>query len=158
MRRDRLAVRDLDLFGLDLDAELAAELLEGDGQVGLAHAAEQRLFGLVVALHAQGRVLFEEAAQGVGQLVFVGLASLAMMAIASTGSGRLDCGAVVTGLFFGASVSPGRGVVQLGHGADVAGRQLGRPARISLPDIVGDLGEALVLRRSAELVQAASRA
>ncbi len=47
---DRLAVRDAHLFGLDLDAELAGELLGRDRQVRLAHAAEHGLVRLGVAL------------------------------------------------------------------------------------------------------------
>ena len=70
---DRLAVRDLHVLGLDLDAELAVQPLERDAEVRLAHAPQQRLVRLGVALEAQRRVLVEQAVQRVGELVLVAL-------------------------------------------------------------------------------------
>ena len=70
---DRLAVRDLDVLGVDLDAELALQPFEGDAEVGLAHAPQQRLVGLRVAFDAQRRVLVLQAVQRVGELVLVAL-------------------------------------------------------------------------------------
>ena len=52
---DRLPVGDHHRLGLHLDPELASQPLGDDGEVGLAHAAEQGLVGLVVALARRGR-------------------------------------------------------------------------------------------------------
>ncbi len=71
---DRLPVRDVHFVGLDLDTELAGELLGRDRQVGLAHAAQHRLMRLRVALDAQHRVFLLEPVQRVGELVLVALA------------------------------------------------------------------------------------
>src|SRR4029078_8460268 len=49
---DRLAVGHAHVLGLDLDAELARELLDRDRHVRLAHAAHQRLGRPGVALYA----------------------------------------------------------------------------------------------------------
>ena len=70
---DRLAVRHADVLGLDVDAELAGQALEGDGEVGVAGAAEHGLAGLLVALDEQAGVLGEQPLQGTRQLVVVGL-------------------------------------------------------------------------------------
>ena len=70
---DRLPVGHPDVFGVDVDAELAGQPLERDGQVGLADAAEQRLAGLLVALDDQRRILGLEALQRAAELVVVGL-------------------------------------------------------------------------------------
>ena len=72
---DRLAVRDAHVFGVDLDAELARQLLERDRQVRLAHAAQHGLVRLGVALDAQHEVFLLEAVQRVGELVLVALRS-----------------------------------------------------------------------------------
>ena len=78
------------------------------------------------------RVLGLEAVQGGGQLVVVGLgAGLDGDRRARPGGG--STAGTRTGVPFGASVSPVRGVGQLGHGGDVAGHDLGRPASCSLP-------------------------
>ena len=71
--RDRLAVRHLHRHGLDADAEFSLETFAGDGEVGLAHAPQQRLSRLAVSLEAQRTVLLEDAAKCVRQLVLVGL-------------------------------------------------------------------------------------
>ena len=47
---DRLPVRHPDVLGLDVDAELAGQPLEGDGDVGVADAAQHGLAGLLVAV------------------------------------------------------------------------------------------------------------
>jgi hypothetical protein len=55
---DRLAVRDLRTADVRVDVELALEAVDDDLEVQLAHARDQRLAGLVVGAHAEGRVLF----------------------------------------------------------------------------------------------------
>ena len=70
---DRLPVRHLDVFGLDLDTQLPVQPLERDAEVRLAHAPQQRLVRLRVALEAQRGILVEQAVQRVGELVLVAL-------------------------------------------------------------------------------------
>ena len=70
---DRLPVPDPHLLGAHLHAELALEALDGDGDVGLADAAEDRLVGLVVAGDAEPGVLVEQAVEGRAELVLVRL-------------------------------------------------------------------------------------
>ena len=52
---DRLPVRHADVLGLDVDAELAGEPLEGHGDVGVAAAAQHGLAGLLVAVDGEAR-------------------------------------------------------------------------------------------------------
>ena len=56
-----------------LHAELALHAIDQHLEVQLAHAADQRLPGLLVDPHAEGRVFLGQALQRVGQLVLVGL-------------------------------------------------------------------------------------
>ena len=70
---DRLAIRDLGLLGLDGHAELPFESLEGDGEVRLAHPPEQRLLRFAVSGEMERRILGEDAAECVCELVLVGL-------------------------------------------------------------------------------------
>ena len=102
---DRLPVGDQHLLGLHLDAELALQPLGGDGQVGLAHAAEQGLVGLVVALDGERRVLLLQPVQGGHQLVLVALGLRAGWRRDSDRLGRRRP-ATTTGVPLGARVSP----------------------------------------------------
>ena len=120
--RDRLAVRDLDVFALDLDAELARQLLERDRQVRLAHAAEQRLVGLRVALDAHDRILGLQAVQRVRELVLVGL-GLGVDRDGEHRVGEREVGGVDLDTL-GREHVAGREVVELGHCGDVARRDL----------------------------------
>ena len=119
---DGLAVRDAYLFALDFDAEFPRQALERDGEVGLAHAAEQRLMRLGVALDPEHRVFLLQPVQRVGELVLVGL-----------GLGvdrhreqrfrereRLD----LRRRALGREHVTGREVVELGDRGDVTGRDL----------------------------------
>ncbi len=65
------------VLGLDVDAELAGQPLERDGEVGVADAAQHGLVGLLVALDAQRRVLGLQALQRAAELVVVGLRAAA---------------------------------------------------------------------------------
>ena len=55
---DRLAVRHLRPADVRLDLELALHAVDDDLEVQLAHAGDDRLAGLGVGAHAEGRVLF----------------------------------------------------------------------------------------------------
>ena len=68
----RLAVADLRRPDGALDLVLAADPLDVDLQVQLAHARDDRLAGLLVDVDAEGRVLAHEAVEGLGELVVVG--------------------------------------------------------------------------------------
>ena len=70
-RGDRLAVRDLRLADVRLDVELAHHPVDEHLEVQLAHAADDRLAGLVVGVDAERRVLVGERAERLAQLVLV---------------------------------------------------------------------------------------
>src|ERR687893_2162534 len=70
---DRLSVRHLRLADVGVHSELAQQPVEDDLQVQLAHPGDDRLPRLLVAAHAEGRVLFGEALKRDGQLLLVGL-------------------------------------------------------------------------------------
>ncbi len=56
-----------------LHPELPQHPVDQDFQVQLAHAADQRLAGLVIDAHAESGIFFGQPAEGVGQLVLVRL-------------------------------------------------------------------------------------
>ena len=68
----RLAVADLRGADGAVDLVLAADPLDVDLQVQLAHARDDRLARLLVDVDAEGRVLAHEPVQGLGELVVVG--------------------------------------------------------------------------------------
>ena len=70
-RGERLLVVDLGRTLVDLDAELAAQTVDDDVEVKLAHAADDRLSALLVGTNREGRVLFGQLAQCDAQLVEV---------------------------------------------------------------------------------------
>ena len=109
--------------------------------VRLAGAGDEELVGLRVAEEADEQVLFHELVDGGGELVFVG----AGLGLDGVGHGRLgqrgdvdlDLGALL------AEGVAGEGVAQLGHGAQVAGVQLGHfDGLAALHD--GEMREALL--------------
>src|SRR5918993_1148260 len=70
---DRLSVRHLRLADVGVHSELAQQPVEDDLQVQLAHPGDDRLPRLLVAAHAESRVLFGEALECNGQLLLIGL-------------------------------------------------------------------------------------
>lgn len=70
---DRLAVRDLRLADVRLDAELALHAVDEHLEVKLAHTTDDGLAGLLVGVHLEGRVLLGEALDGDTQLLLVTL-------------------------------------------------------------------------------------
>ncbi len=109
--------------------------------VGLAGAGDEEFVGLRVAEEADEQVLFHELVDGGGELVFVG----AGLGLDGVGHGRLgrrgeldlDVGALC------AEGVAGEGFAELGHGADVAGVELGDfNGLAALHD--GEVGEALL--------------
>src|SRR3954453_6333918 len=71
--RDRLPVGNAQLFRVDVDTELASELLERDLQMRLAASPHDRLLRFLPAFDDERRILLLQAVQGVGQLALVGL-------------------------------------------------------------------------------------
>ena len=71
--RDRLAVRDLRLADVGLDAELALHAVDDDLEVQLAHAGDDRLARFLVGVHAERRVFLRQALQRHAHLFLVGL-------------------------------------------------------------------------------------
>ena len=120
---DGLAVRHLGRFERDLGVVALFEAADDGLDVRLAGAGDEELVGLRVAEEADEQVFFHELVNGGGELVFVG----AGLGLDGVGHGRLgqrmqidlDVGA------FDAKGVAGEGVAQLGHGAQVAGVQLG---------------------------------
>ena len=70
---DRLAVGHLRLADVGLDAELAHHAVDQHLEVQLAHAADDRLAGLVVGVDLERRVLLGQGAERLAELVLVGL-------------------------------------------------------------------------------------
>ena len=100
-------------LGLDVDAELAVQLLADDLQVGVAHAGEHGLVRLVVAADREGDVLLLQAVQGGHELVLVAF-GLRVHGDRQQ-RGRAGRGpSATTGWFFGARVSPVRTPVSFG--------------------------------------------
>ena len=70
---DGFLIRHLRAADVGLDVELAQHPVDDDLQVQLAHPGDQRLAGLLVEAHLEGRILLGELGQCRGQLVLVGL-------------------------------------------------------------------------------------
>ena len=70
---DRLAVGDLRAADVRVDVELAHQAVDDDLEVELAHPGDQRLAGLLVGAHAEGRILLGQALQARAELVLVAL-------------------------------------------------------------------------------------
>ena len=60
--RDRFFVRDLRLADVGFDFELAAQTVENDLEMQLAHAGDDRLLRLFVGAHAESRIFLRESA------------------------------------------------------------------------------------------------
>ena len=73
LARDRLAVRDLRAREIDLEVEHALQAAGADPDVQLAHAGQQELTGVGVAIDVQRRVFLDEARERREELVLVGL-------------------------------------------------------------------------------------
>src|SRR5581483_8060499 len=71
--RDRLAVRDLRLADVRGDRELAHHAVDEHVEVQLAHAGDDRLARVVVGADLERRVLLRQRAEGLAELVLVGL-------------------------------------------------------------------------------------
>src|SRR5918993_3715009 len=70
---DGLTVRHLRLADVRVHPELAQQPVEDNLQVQLAHPGDDRLPRLLVAAHAEGRILLCEALERDGQLLLIGL-------------------------------------------------------------------------------------
>src|SRR5262249_50894850 len=70
---DRLAVGDLRLADVGVDLELAQQAVDDDLEVQLAHAGDDRLAGLLVRAHAEGRILGRELRERGPELLLVSL-------------------------------------------------------------------------------------
>ena len=138
---------DLHVLGLDLDAELARQALERDRR-GASRPCRAAASGASPALRSRrstGSSSWSRCS------AFASLSSspfdFAWIATASTGVGRRErldrrCSAPRA-----PSTSPVRGVGELGDGGDVAGRRPRSTGSCSLPRIVEELVQALVVHR-----------
>lgn len=73
LRPQRLPVGDARLVQLDIDVELALQLVDDDGQLQLAHAVDEQLVQLAVHAAADRGVLLVDAVERLGHLVFLAL-------------------------------------------------------------------------------------
>ena len=87
--RDGLAIGDLEPADLGVDAELAAQAIDEDLEVELAHAGDGGGAGLRVDADAERRILLGQPLQGLGQLVLVGL-GLRLHGNVDDGIGEVD--------------------------------------------------------------------
>ena len=121
-RLDRLAVRDARRLEVHVDAEPPLQLRDGHLDVQLSLAGEQQLLGLRVAAVADRRVFFLEPVHRRADLVFVA-AALRLDRVRQHRLGELDrregdrVGLVAERVV-------GQRVLQLRHGAEVAGLDL----------------------------------
>src|SRR5882762_6835938 len=70
---DRFAVGHLRAAHVGVDLELPPHALDDDLEVQLAHAADDRLRGFGIGVHAERGVFFRQLGQGHAQLILVGL-------------------------------------------------------------------------------------
>ena len=138
---DRLEVRHARLVQLDLGAEAALDPLDGDLDVHLREPCEELLAGLLVAAEHERRVLLDQAAQRGDDLVLVALRLRrdreAHDRRRESERGRLGR------LVLREEQVGGRRLLQLRHGADVAGREA-VDGRVVLPLEEQQLAQALL--------------
>ena len=127
---DRLAVGDLGLADVGVDVELAQHPVDDHLEVQLAHAVDQGLAGLLVALDLEGRVLLGEAGERGAELLLVGL-GLRLDRDRDHRLGELDRLQLDRGVGGGQGVA-GRGLLEADAGADVA--------RVALLDLLAVVG------------------
>ena len=145
---DGLAVGHAAVADVDLDLELAEQLVGGELDVGLAEAGEDGFAAVAVALDSQGGVFLDEAGEAGAELVDVGL-----------GAG-LDGGGEDRRGHFGrcdqqvgvgrAEGVEGGGVGEFGDDAEVAGGHLRCDLHLFALG-VREAGEALVVARAGVL-------
>ncbi len=120
---DGFAVRHLGSLEGDFGVVALFEAADDGFNVRLAGAGDEELVGLRVAEEADEQVFFHELVDGGGELVFVGAA----LGLDGVGHGRLG-GSGHIHLDLRALLAQrvaGEGFAQLGHGAQIAGVQLG---------------------------------
>ena len=120
---DGFAVGDLGRLEGDFGVVALFEAADDGLDVRLAGAGDEELVGLRIAEEADEQVLFHELVNGGGELVFVG----AGLGLDGVGHGRLGEGMEID-LDVGALCAErvaGEGDAELGHGAEVAGVELG---------------------------------
>jgi hypothetical protein len=108
---------------LDVHAEAPVHALDGDLDVHLAHASEELLAGLLVAPENEGRVLLRQAAERLAHLLLVAL-GLRRDREVHDGLREAKIGKLDLGVLCEKEIARLR-LLELGHGADVAGRERG---------------------------------
>ena len=71
--RNRLSIGNLGTTNVGLHPELALQAVDNDIQMQLTHTGDDRLSGLLVIVDLEGRILFRQLDQRIGQLVLIGL-------------------------------------------------------------------------------------
>jgi hypothetical protein len=125
----------------EVDAELALDALDGHVDVLLAHAGHDRLAGLGIATNLDGRIFFGESVQRGAELVEVGL-RLRLDGDREDRPREVDRREADLLLLEAERVAR-PGLLQLRHGADVAGRDL-RHRRLGLAADQEELRQPLV--------------
>ena len=124
------------------DAVPVAQPVEQHVDVRLAHAPQHQLVGLRVVLQPQRRVLGDEPAQALGELVLVGLARAPRSRPAAAGRASTH-GSISSGSSLSDRVSPVSARVSLAIAHDVAGDGLGDGA-LGLAERGGQRADPLV--------------
>src|SRR6185437_4378880 len=119
---DGLAVGDLGLADVGLDAELAHHAVHQDLEVELAHAADDGLAGLGVGVDAEGGIFLGELGQGLAHLLLVAL-GLGLDGDVNDRGGELD-GLEQDGVVLVADGVAGGDGLEADAGGDVAGPDL----------------------------------
>ena len=141
---DGLAIRHPRRVQVDLDAEAALDALADDLDVHLAHAGDDHLAGLLVALDRHHGVFFGEATKRADDLVFV---ALALGGDGLRHEGRRELEGRERGgdaLALCAESIAGEHVLQLGDRPDVAGHQ-GVDGLLLLAHGLEELADALLV-------------
>ena len=129
--RDRLAIRNARELERDLDAEAPSQLGDGDLDVQLALAREQRLLRLRIAAVVDGGILLPEPVQRRADLLFVA-ARLRFDGVGEHGLGEHQLREGEGRLLVGERVAALR-LLELGHRTQVAGFDLwNRRVRLAL--------------------------
>ena len=116
---DLLLVGHAGLAVVAFHVELAFEAVEQDFEVQLAHTADDRLSGVLIHAHGEGRVLLGEAGQRIHQLVLI-ILGLGLHGHRDDGFGELDVFQGDRMSFVGKTVA-GMNLLHAHEGDDIAG-------------------------------------
>src|SRR5579864_726253 len=120
---DGFPIRDFGRLEGHVDAVAFFQTADNDLDMLLAAATQKELFGLRIAKEAQGLIFFQDAVDGVTHAVLV-LPRLGFDGEGDRGFGQLD-GRIFNGRTLVRQSIAGEGVLELGHGANIARVEFG---------------------------------